>query len=72
MQMIRISELRRKLGGISRATIRRIEKNDPTFPRRIQLAPNVVAWDEVTVDDWLANRPRGPLPAPSPKKGGLR
>jgi prophage regulatory protein len=64
MQMIRFPELRRKLGGVSRPTLWRIEKNDPTFPRRVQLAPNVVVWDESAVDEWLENRPRGPLPAP--------
>jgi prophage regulatory protein len=27
------------------------------FPRRLQIGPNTVAWDEQEIDDWLASKP---------------
>lgn len=58
----RISELRARLGGISRPTIDRLEASDPDFPKRIQLGPGSVGWDLDAVDRWLESRPRGPRP----------
>jgi len=38
------------------ATVYRIEKTDPTFPRRVRISPRRVAWRESAVMEWLRQR----------------
>lgn len=52
--------------GISVQTIFRLERRGQ-FPRRIQVSQGRVGWLKTEVDQWLANRPRGPLMSPSRK-----
>jgi prophage regulatory protein len=47
-----------KILGISRSTIYRKERKGE-FPRRVRIGDNSVAWNEVEVRAWLAERPRG-------------
>lgn len=44
-----------------RVHVSRLEKAGQ-FPKRLQLGPGRVAWDSGEVQEWLASRPRGPLP----------
>ena len=54
-QIIRFPALKEKLGGVSRSTIFRWER-DKTFPRHIQLGPKAVGWDLNSVNSWLDSR----------------
>ncbi len=49
------------LGGIHRATLRRMEERR-LFPRRRQLSPGRIGWKQSEVQVWLDNRPAVPLP----------
>jgi predicted DNA-binding transcriptional regulator AlpA len=51
--------------GLSYATIHRMEQTDPTFPRRIQLAPRRVVWDLEAVLKFVESRTRGIGKAPA-------
>jgi len=43
--------------GLSPMTLwRREHKNPPTFPRRVKLGPNSVAWPEDEIEGWCAAR----------------
>ena len=53
--LLRFEELKAKL-RLSRSTIWRMERNG-TFPARRQISARAVAWSEVEVDQWLAQRP---------------
>lgn len=59
--MIRMQELRRKLGGVTACTIRRWVRAQ-TFPAPIKISYHVVLWDEAVIDDWV--RAKGLPPAP--------
>ncbi len=62
MQILRKREASQKT-GLSMAHIDRITR-DPNndFPAKVQLGGNAVGWYEHEIDEWLSNRPRGPLP----------
>lgn len=42
--------------GVSRPTIWRWVRNDPTFPKPFHLSPAVTAWDEAELAAWLENK----------------
>lgn len=42
--------------GISRATIYRLLKSDPTFPRPVTLSARAVGFFKVEVESWLEQR----------------
>lgn len=44
--------------GLSRASIYRLEANDPTFPRRIKLTERASAFHLLEIKAWMASRPR--------------
>lgn len=50
---VRISEVCR-LTGVSRATVWRLVKLDPAFPRPFKVSAAITAWDEKDVFAWLA------------------
>lgn len=54
--------------GLSEGTLRGLRQRGQ-FVIPVQVAPRRVAFVESEVDDWLARRPRGPLPAPHTAKG---
>lgn len=59
-QVIRLSALQELLGGVSKSTIRRLERNPKSgFPKRMRISTRVVAWELNAVMDWLATRPHG-------------
>lgn len=43
--------------GLSRTTIWRREKGG-SFPKRVRLGDNSVAWREEEIEDWIESRPR--------------
>lgn len=53
--------------GLSVQTIHRLERAGK-FPARLQLGPGRVGWLETDVARWLADRPRGCLPAPGDRR----
>lgn len=53
--LLRVRDLT-KLLGVSRVTIWSWRRAGH-FPEPIQLGPNVVAWSEVTIAEWIASRP---------------
>jgi len=57
MELIRWPELQKKLGGFSRLTLWRWEK-EGSFPNRIRLAGGSVAWLVPEVDEWIEQRGR--------------
>jgi prophage regulatory protein len=54
-RLIRLRELQARLGGVSRTTLWRWERNSD-FPTRVQIGPNTVAWIESEIEEWLAGR----------------
>lgn len=55
MNVLDIKEVMKRT-RLSRMTIYRLEQRDE-FPRRIQLSPNRVGWNQEMIDDWIKNRP---------------
>lgn len=51
-QLIRFPALSQKLGGISKSTIDRWEKSK-TFPARMHIGKNSVAWNLQDVEHWI-------------------
>lgn len=56
MRLLRAAEVMKRL-GISRTTLWRLEKADPSFPRRVQVSSNIVGWNEASIEKWLKTRP---------------
>ena len=42
--------------GVSRTTLHRIEKADPSFPKKIKISARCVGWRLVDLDEWLQSR----------------
>jgi predicted DNA-binding transcriptional regulator AlpA len=55
INIIRLPELLKKLGGVHRETVRRWEVNNG-FPARIVLGHRTIGWDLSAVNDWLMRR----------------
>ncbi len=55
MNIIRIPQTQKKLGGCSRMQLYRLEEK-AGFPRRVRLGPNSVGHVEAEVDQWLEDR----------------
>lgn len=55
MKILRFKALQLKLGGVSRSSLYRWEKEE-TFPKRIVLGKNIVGWLEQEVDEWIEKR----------------
>ena len=51
LRLLRFAEVRRRT-GLSRSTIWRMERGG-TFPKRIRISVNVVAWREDEVIKWI-------------------
>ncbi len=43
--------------SVSLSTLKRLQKEDPNFPPKIQISPNRVGFDEAATDRWLASLP---------------
>ena len=57
--------------SLSRANIYRRLKDDPDFPRPVEISTNRIGWHEHEVDDWIANLPRT-TPSPTPSTPPLK
>jgi predicted DNA-binding transcriptional regulator AlpA len=55
IRAIRLTELI-QLTGVSRPTIWRWTKTDPTFPKPFQLSPAITCWDAQEVTDWIETK----------------
>lgn len=55
IRIIRFPELKRKLGNVSRPTIRRWEK-ERGFPKGVNIGPRSVGWRLDLVDEWLKEK----------------
>ncbi len=66
--LLRLSGVQAKTGGLSRTTIWRLER-DGLFPKRRLVTGKMVAWDESEVDEWIKSRNKecGPMPSRSLK-----
>jgi prophage regulatory protein len=62
LRLLRFGEVRQRT-GLSRSTIWRMERCG-SFPRRIQVSVNVVAWREDEVSAWIARKIQGARNAP--------
>lgn len=62
MKMLTLAATAAKI-GLSAGTLRGLRQRGQ-FVAAVQLAPRRIAFVESEVDDWLARRPRGPLPRP--------
>lgn len=65
IQLIRLPDLRKRLGGVGRSTIYdwlnpNSPRHDPQFPVPLKLSytGGAIAWIQHEVDDWLATRVR--------------
>jgi prophage regulatory protein len=67
MRILRKHKLKEKT-GLSPASIDRLEAVGD-FPKRVRLSKNIVGWYEHEIDEWLEDRPRGPLPVPPSLSG---
>ena len=47
-----------RLGDASVSTVKRLEKSDPDFPRKVRVSPGRVGFLEDEVDDYIAARAR--------------
>ncbi|QNM97116.1 helix-turn-helix transcriptional regulator [Chitinimonas koreensis] len=56
MKVLRISEVCTRLGDISRVTLWRLVRDDPSFPKAIRLGRRIPAWFEHDIDAWLSGR----------------
>ena len=56
-----------KAVGLSDSTVGRQEQRGE-FPQRIQISRNRVGWRRSQIEQWLAERTRGPLPAPGTER----
>lgn len=54
---LRNAATRRKLGGISEATLFRLRKNDPDFPAPIMMGKTPM-WIEDEIDQYMEKKPR--------------
>lgn len=68
-KLLRLSCVQAKVGGLSRSTIWRLERNG-LFPKRRLVTGKIVAWDESEIDEWIASRKRefGPVPLRNPAR----
>jgi predicted DNA-binding transcriptional regulator AlpA len=48
----------RTVTGFSRSTAFRLEKRDPTFPRRVRISPGLTAWRTDELLSYLDKRER--------------
>jgi prophage regulatory protein len=55
MQILRVHQVSKKI-GLSRATIYRLLKIDPTFPKPQKLAISAIGWQEQDIDAWIASK----------------
>ncbi len=62
MPVIRKAEVLKRLGGISNATLLRMESRGD-FPQRVWLSDGVFGWVEEEVEAWIRSRERGPRAA---------
>lgn len=53
-RIIRTNEVLAKTGH-TRSTFYRLQRTDPTFPRRVQLGPRCVGFFEHEVDAWISS-----------------
>jgi prophage regulatory protein len=54
--LLRLPELRQRLGGLSRSAIYLLMRRG-MFPRPIRLTPQVVAWRERDIIEWIDRCP---------------
>jgi prophage regulatory protein len=57
LRLLRFGEVRQRT-GLSRSTIWRMERNG-SFPKRVKVSVNVVAWREDEVAAWIATKIQG-------------
>lgn len=69
MKLLKTAEVCSKT-GMSRSTIYKLEKNDPSFPRRRHLIGRRVAYIESEIDQWLSNLPEAQKAGTSGRKPG--
>ena len=53
-QLLRVEQVAELL-SVSRVTVYRRLKDDPSFPRARQAGPNSVRWLATEIDDWIEN-----------------
>jgi prophage regulatory protein len=56
LRLLRFGDVRQRT-GLSRSTIWRMERSG-SFPSRVKVSVNVVAWREDEVSEWIASRVR--------------
>jgi prophage regulatory protein len=55
LKIARVPEVLSK-SGISRSTLARFEKNDPTFPKKFKIGVRSMGWLESEIDAWIQSR----------------
>jgi prophage regulatory protein len=55
-RLLRLPEVKARTGLSSMSIYRGEKKNPPTFPRRIKVSANIVAWDEDAISAWIDDR----------------
>ena len=57
-KLIRLQAVQAIIGGLSRTTIWRLER-DGRFPKRRMVSQRIIAWDETEIDEWIRSRDQG-------------
>lgn len=55
MQILKIKQVCKKI-GMSRATVYRLLKIDPSFPKPLKLAASAIGWLEADIEAWLISK----------------
>ena len=63
--LLRLAEVQRFL-RIARTTIHTLLKQDPTFPRPVQITGKAIGWRREELEEWANNLPPARTHSPAP------
>jgi len=69
-RLLRLDDVLAKIGGLSRSTIYRLER-DGFFPKRRVIKPKIVRWDETEIDNWIKAQTTGCGLIPGTRKADM-
>lgn len=58
--------------GVDPSTVRRIRRNDPSFPQPIRITQRTVRYRQADVERWIASKQTAPPTPGRPRKGSRR
>lgn len=55
IQIIRAKEVA-KITGLAEPTLYKLENDDPTFPKKVQIGPKAIGWVKQEITNWVAKK----------------